>query len=124
MDNDFNTVPVVAQIHQIIRAVNTILESKEIDKRKLNTYVTFIRKVGEVLGLFDLKPSEILEQIRAIELGKRKIDNSTIIDLVEKRNSFKKSGDYEKADKVRNQLKLLGVTVNDSKTGTTWDIDL
>ena len=124
MDNDFNTVQVVAQIHQIIRAVNTILESKEIDKRKLNTYVTFIRKVGEVLGLFDLKPSEILEQIRAIELGKRKIDNSTIIDLVEKRNSFKKSGDYEKADKVRNQLKLLGVTVNDSKTGTTWDIDL
>jgi cysteinyl-tRNA synthetase len=83
-----------------------------------------MRKVGEVLGLFDLKPSEILEQIRAIELGKRKIDNSTIIDLVEKRNSFKKSGDYEKADKVRNQLKLLGVTVNDSKTGTTWDIDL
>mgnify|MGYP000069449599 CR=1 FL=1 len=124
MDNDFNTVPTIAQIHKIIRTINTILESKEIDKQILNTYVSFIRKVGEVLGLFDLQPSFALEQIRELELSKRNVSKQQIQDLVEERNNFKKSGDYAKGDEIRDKLKILGVTVSDSKTGTTWDIDL
>jgi cysteinyl-tRNA synthetase len=124
MDNDFNTVPVIAQIHKTIRAINTIFENKEIDKQMLNTYISFIRKVGEVLGLFDLKPSLALEQIRELELAKRNVDKQQILDLVEERNRFKKSGDYEKGDEIRDKLKLLGVTISDSKTGMTWDVDL
>ena len=124
MDNDFNTVSVIAQIHKIIRAINTILESKEIDKLMLNTLVTFVRKVGGVLCLFDLEPSTTLEQIRELEFTKRNVNKQHILDLVEERNRFKKSGDYEKGDEIRNQLKILGISVNDNKTGTTWDIDL
>lgn len=124
MDNDFNTVPVIAQIHKTIRAINSILESEKIDKQMLNTYISFIRKVGEALGLFDLNPSLALEQIRELELAKRNVGKQQILDLVEERNHFKKSGDYKKGDEIRDKLKLLGVTVSDGKTGTTWDIDL
>ncbi len=124
MDNDFNTVPVIAQIHKIVRAINTILENTEIDKYMLNTYIIFIRKVGEVLGIFDLEPSLVLQQIRELYLVKRKVDKQRVLDLIEERNNFKKLGDYKKADKIREQLHLLGITVSDSKLGTTWDIDL
>jgi len=124
MNNDFNTVPVIAQIHKMIKAINSLCDSKEPDRQLLNTYVSFIRKISEVLGLFDLKPSLVLDRIREIELTKRNLDKQQILDLVEERNSYKKSGDYEKGDAIRDKLKLLGIVVNDNKAGTTWEIDL
>ncbi len=124
MDNDFNTVLVVAQIHRIIKLINSsLLDQKSIDKLMLNTYVVFIRTIGEVLGLFDLKPSLVLEQIKALELSKRKIDKQMILDLVEERKRYKLLGDYITADKIRDKLRLFGITVSDTEIGTTWDLD-
>ena len=34
----------------------------------------------------------------------------------------KKIRDYEKADSIRSQLESQGVILNDTRTGTEWDI--
>lgn len=124
MDNDFNTVLVIAQIHRVTKEINSFCDSEEHNKELLNTYVAFIRKITDVLGLFDLEPTLALEQIRELEFAKKDISKQQILDLVAGRNSFKSAGNYEKSDEVRDKLKLLGVVVNDTKAGTTWEIDL
>ena len=39
------------------------------------------------------------------------------------RSDAKENKDWDNADKIRNTLKELGVTINDSKEGSTWSND-
>ncbi len=48
------------------------------------------------------------------------ISSDEIEVLIEKRNVAKKAGDYAAADAVRDQLIGLGVSIQDSREGTTW----
>ena len=40
--------------------------------------------------------------------------------FVELRESFRKQGNWEQADLIRDKLKGIGVFLEDSKDGTTW----
>ncbi|MEK7642732.1 MAG: cysteine--tRNA ligase [Patescibacteria group bacterium] len=124
MDNDFNTVLVVAQIHEVATKINTILDSETPNLAKLEAYVKFIREVGKVLGLFDLEPSKVLAQMRDLELKKKNIDKQKIISLVAERDRYKTEGNYGEADKVRNELLSSGISLSDTKSGTLWDVDI
>lgn len=123
MDSDFNTVVVIANIHSILKEINNLLDKPEIDRKVIYTYVEFIRKVGAVLGLFDLEPPVVLKNIREMELAKRNIQTDQILDLILKRDTCKKAGDYAGADEVRNILKNMGIVLIDSKLDTKWEIN-
>ena len=62
------------------------------------------------LGLFEKK--EIEESLRV-----------KIQSLVDERTKAKKEKDYAKADGLRDELKAMGVTLMDSKEGTTWELN-
>ncbi|WEV73794.1 hypothetical protein OZX74_07850 [Bifidobacterium sp. ESL0798] len=38
------------------------------------------------------------------------------------RNAARKSKNFEKADKIRNALASMGVTIEDKPTGSTWSL--
>lgn len=62
------------------------------------------------LGLFEKK--EIEESLR-----------EKIQSLVDERTKAKEEKDYAKADSLRDELKAMGVTLMDSKEGTTWELN-
>lgn len=71
-----------------------------------------LARMDEVLqlGLFEEKE---------LELGlKEKIEA-----MVEERNQAKLEKDYAKADKIRDELIAMGVSIKDSKDGTTWALN-
>ena len=43
--------------------------------------------------------------------------------MIEKRGVYKTSANYMGADKIRKELEEKGIILNDSKKGTTWDVD-
>ena len=64
---------------------------------------------GEVLGLF----------------SKDKLDSSLeaqIKNLINQRNKARSSKDWNKSDSIRDELTALGVEIQDTSDGTTWNL--
>ena len=41
-------------------------------------------------------------------------------DLINEREKARKNKDFEKADKIRNDLEEMNILIEDTKTGTKW----
>jgi cysteinyl-tRNA synthetase len=125
MDNDFNTVQVIAMINKLVGDIAQELEKnndQSKDLRKVQTYYTFIIKVGTILGLFDLEPETVIQEMKHLELSKRSLTTDQIERQIDERNLMRATGDYTGADKVRNSLLQQGISIADSSTKTNWDI--
>jgi cysteinyl-tRNA synthetase len=70
---------------------------------------------GELMGLLCDDPDAWFAGHGEGEIASEEIDA-----LVEKRNAAKAAGDYAAADAVRDELKDHGVTILDSREGSTW----
>jgi cysteinyl-tRNA synthetase len=112
MDDDFNTATALAAIFELVRAINTARDAGlagpfyEAGQRTL-------RELTGVLGLtLGGSPGENKSSSVAakpfIEL------------LIDVRNDLRTAKQWALADKVRDSLKELGVTLEDSAEGTTW----
>ena len=50
-------------------------------------------------------------------------DHANLINsLLTDRETARKEKDYKKSDAIRSQLEKAGVIINDTSTGTTWDL--
>ena len=109
MNDDFNTREALAVLFQFSRFVNKYdLESLSTDlqSRLLELFSVF---GGKVLGLFikDAIDSDV----------KAKIEN-----LIIQRDEARLARDWSKADTIRDELNALGVEIQDTSGGTTWNV--
>ena len=68
-----------------------------------------------MLGLLQDNPSTFLQAGGANEL-----DASSIEALIAERVQAKADKNFARSDEIRDQLKVQGVVLEDSRTGTTW----
>jgi cysteinyl-tRNA synthetase len=55
--------------------------------------------------------------------SRRAIDESKVVSLVEARNAARKAKNFKEADRIRDELKTMGVELEDKKDGTTvWRV--
>ena len=109
MRNDFDTPIAVAALYDLARAINRArsadVVSTSVDDARLK-----LNELSDILGLdlaedIDNKPQEAAP---FIEL------------LISLRKDLRTAKQFDLADKVRDQLAELGVTLEDTKQGTTW----
>ena len=114
MDDDFSTPQALAVLFELIHEVHRLLQQEnttiEVFADALNL---FQQLAGDVLGLLPETEStthspELLEQ--------------TIKLLLELRRDFRQQKDFARADLIRQRLQELGIELQDSKDGTTWEI--
>jgi len=107
MDDDFNTPLAIAALHELVKAINTARDSGAIDAQ-LEVAQKTLRELTGVLGL-QLKEktgsSDVEAQVNA---------------LIAERNEARKQKQWALSDQLRDKLKELGVTIEDSKDGTKW----
>ncbi|HSL89034.1 MAG TPA: cysteine--tRNA ligase [Ignavibacteriaceae bacterium] len=112
MDDDFNTSQAVAVIFDFARDVNRILaENKNIDSSFFLAVKEFLSLTAEeVLGILSFDTEQISSSVEKelIEL------------LISIRTDAKKQKNFSLADKIRDDLKTLGVVLEDSKDSTTF----
>ncbi len=101
MDDDLNTADAIAVIFDAVRKANIVAVGNP-TKEKLRQYAELISKLCEVLG-FDLEADTKEED--------------EILELVEQRTQARKAKDYKKADEIRQKLKEMGVTLEDTPQG-------
>jgi cysteinyl-tRNA synthetase len=107
MDNDFNTANAVAALFELSKAINTAR-----DNGATNADLTFAQTVFKQLaGVLGLKLEE--------KQGSGGAD-AFINLLIEVRAEVRKQKLWALSDQIRDKLKELGVTIEDSKDGTKW----
>ena len=114
MDDDFNTAQAVAVIFDFVKEINkTIADNEKLNVEFYENVKSFLNKTAvSVLGImnFDVEDKTVGEEI----------DINYIEQKIEERTAAKNERNYALADKIRDDLKALGVELKDSKEGTTY----
>jgi cysteinyl-tRNA synthetase len=111
--DDLNTPAAIAGIHTLVRAFPQQRADPDYVRAALN-----LRAALEFLGLYEASPSvELLRQ----DVRDRDFD-SKVNSLIEARNIARRAKNFGEADRIRDELKAMGVVLTDSKEGTTWEI--
>jgi len=110
MDDDFNTREAIAAIHVLASEINRNGEtgiSKAAARRTLDALDTF----GDVLGMF--------QKIKF----QGAVPTDALLDmLVQIRDEARKRKDFPVSDMIRDRLKDVGVTLEDTKSGVRWKL--
>jgi cysteinyl-tRNA synthetase len=107
MDDDFNTAGALAALYELVKAINTARDSGATNEQ-LTPAQTALRTLAGVLGL-------------RLQEKKRSGDADKFINaLLEVRTEARRQKLWAFSDMIRDRLKDLGVTIEDSKEGTTW----
>ena len=107
MDNDFNTAGAIAALFELSKSVNTARDNGATGEQLASAQETFKQLAG-VLGL------KLEEKKGSSE------DEAQVEALLAERTQARKDKNWKRSDEIRDQLKALGVAIEDSKDGTTW----
>ena len=127
MDEDFNTSAAVANLHNIFKYANAIMNeakksTRQVTANTLAKMVKDIRKVYSVLGLLEQNPEKFIIELKEKYLKKLQISPKDIESFISERANAKKLKDYNRADSIRENLENKGIILNDTRDGTEWDI--
>jgi len=116
MDDDFNTAQAVAVIFDFVKEVNRrITETEHISVEFYKNVKVFLEKTAvEVLGVMNFDVDD--------KSANKNIDVNFIQQMIDRRTEAKNEKNYTRADKIREELKELGIELKDSKEGTTYKI--
>ncbi|MFQ5553290.1 MAG: cysteine--tRNA ligase [Thermoplasmata archaeon] len=108
MDDDFNTRDALGALFQLTTAFNTAVE-KGLSQTALQSFLDAFAVYGEVLGLFQTPEGASSELLR----GLMRL-------LVGVREEARVKGDFDTSDRVRKELRDLGVDLQDTSKGPRW----
>ena len=105
MDDDFNTADAISIIFELVKLSNITISkdsSIEYSKYMLETIIGFC----DVLGIITDKKEEVLD--------------ADVEQLLEVRKMAKKAKDFARADAIREELKNMGIALEDTREGVKW----
>ncbi len=107
MDDDFNSPLALAALYELVKAINTARDNDANDSQ-LEPAQNMLRELTGVFGL------QLKEKTGSSE------DEATVAALIAERTEARKQKQWARSDELRDQLKAMGMTIEDSKDGTTW----
>ncbi|MFA4887470.1 MAG: cysteine--tRNA ligase [Candidatus Nanoarchaeia archaeon] len=101
MDDDFESGKSLTIIFEFIREINSLLGQGKLSEKNAQTVLTTFKKIDTVFG--------ILEEKEAIP--------REVKELVDKREQARTTKNWKEADRLRDEIKDLGYTTDDTKEG-------
>ncbi|MCY4053965.1 MAG: cysteine--tRNA ligase [Hyphomicrobiales bacterium] len=105
LEDDLNTPEARGELFQLAGKIRG--ETKTFERRRLGDVLV---ASGRVMGLLQSSPKDWFS----------KDAGAKIKESIKKRDEARKRKDYAEADKIRNDLAEIGITVNDTPTGSEW----
>ena len=106
MDDDLNTADAIASIFELVRDINTNVVGKTPSKALVEDAISVFDELTGVLGLVYNRKTETLD--------------SDIEALIEARTNARKEKNWAEADRIRDQLKEMGIVLEDTAQGVKW----
>ena len=109
LSDDLNVSSMLASLYDFVREVNLLLDLKKISKQEAKKVIEVIFNFDKVLGVIG------------------KIDEKTTLPknaeiLINQREEARKNKNYKKADEIRNQLRNMGILIEDTENGVKWHL--
>ncbi len=110
MNDDFNTASGIAILHEVVGKVNEALAEGPSGRRsELRSLLSTARQICGILGL---------------RVGEKESLDSVLEELLSAiiswRNELRAKKEFALADRIREDLKALGIVLEDGPEGTTW----
>ncbi|WP_212744997.1 cysteine--tRNA ligase [Arcobacter arenosus] len=115
LNDDLNSAKAMATIDEYINKANETLDKEPKNKAFKKELVATLEFIDEVIGIGGS------DAYSYFQFGISEDDISKIEKLIEKRTEAKKEKDFETADKVRDELTTLGISVMDTPNGVVWE---
>lgn len=126
LNDDFNTVEVMAAIFEVVRTYNAQNFHKKrkdpIAHATIMAFKDWLQEQGKMMALFQEDPKTMLKALNDIMVKEKNIDVAKVEELLTQRNLAREQKDWAKADQYRDQLKEMGVEFQDGAEGTTWRV--
>ncbi len=124
MDDDFNSGGAISELFDLVRLLNRFADEKrleDVDARTAADVDSFrrgtaaLKELTDVLGLFRQPPA------KAAGAGGDVVEKLMPL-MVDIRSQARVNKDFATADRVRDEMTRLGITLEDRKDGTGWRI--
>ena len=105
MEDDLNTADALAAVFMLVRDINTAIAAGA-SKAALEAFADTFDSLTGVLGLvYNRKSNDLDSEVEA---------------LIEQRTAARKARDFKTADEIRDRLKEMGITLEDTPQGVKW----
>jgi cysteinyl-tRNA synthetase len=127
MADDFNVPRVLALVFDYVRAFNACVDRKGFKPTDGNIalakrMLTHFTELSRVLNLFGEDPVAYLAALRATVLDDRGLKAEDIEAKITARREARAAKNFTEADSIRGELLKLGIEMQDTPTGTDWDV--
>ena len=106
MDDDLNTADGIAAWFELVKDCNIMIANGNVTKGSCETALGLFNEFADVLGLLYSRQND----------G----DDTQIEELVEKRRVARAAKNWAESDRIRDELKAMGVVVEDTPQGMKW----
>jgi len=115
LNDDLNTPKAISIIDEYINKANEILDKEPKNKNFKKELVSTFDFINEIIGIgFE-------DAYKYFQFGISKDDIQKIESLIEKRAQAKRDKDFETADKIRDKISSLDVSIMDTPNGVVWE---
>ena len=115
LNDDINTSKAISYIDEMISTSNDKLDANPKDKVLKKELVANIEFISDVLGVGNT------DAYSYFQFGISNEEKTKIEKLIEKRTEAKKAKDFDTADKVREEISTLGISLMDTTSGVVWE---
>jgi len=105
MDEDLNISQALAAFFEFTRKVNRLIDSHGLDPSDREKIEELLARINSVLMVMDLSEVQANQQVE---------------ELLRERRDARELRDWARADAIREKLRKFGITVVDTRDGTTW----
>ncbi|MGM0518608.1 MAG: cysteine--tRNA ligase [Campylobacterota bacterium] len=115
LNDDLNTSKALSIIDEFIANANEKLNENPKDKTFKKELVANIEFINQTLGI------GLIDAFEYFQFGINNETKNKIENLIEARAQAKKQKDYEEADKIRQQLSSMDISIMDTPNGVVWE---
>lgn len=109
LSDDLNTPKALASVFDSLKTINSHMDQDSYSSNDLLDLLKFFFQIQALLGILEFSQST----------NESDVDDKEMIEsLIEERILAKKSKDFARADAIRDQLKSMGIQVEDTKDGS------
>jgi cysteinyl-tRNA synthetase len=107
MDDDLNVSVALGSLFDFVREVNVLLDACVLGKSEAEEVYAVMKRFDTVLGVIG-------------EVEKEEVLSKEAEGLIEKREEARKAKNWKEADAIRDQLKKMGIAIEDTAQGLRW----